>query len=93
MITWRGYGGWTGVASERNNVADARLAYDALKRSGVASEDIVIYGKSLRTGIAVRPRGQVPAAGLILDAPYTSTVDVAAERYPYFPVRLGMRDT
>lgn len=93
MITWRGYGGSTGSPSEKNNVADARLAYEALKRAGVAPADIVIYGESLGTGVAVQLATQVPAAGLILDAPYTSTVAVAAERYPYFPVRLGMRDT
>ena len=93
MITWRGYGGSTGSPSETHNVADAALAYDALRQSGVAAKDIVVYGESLGTGVAVQLATAKPAAGLILDAPYTSTVDVAAARYPFFPVRLAMRDT
>ena len=92
-ITWRGYGGSTGTPSEEHNVADAHLAYDALRRSGVAPEDIVIYGESLGTGVAVQLATKVDAVGLVLDAPYTSTADVAQERYPFFPVRLGMHDT
>ena len=33
-----------------------------------------------------------PAAGLILEAPYTSIVDVAAGAYPFLPVRLLVTD-
>jgi uncharacterized protein len=93
MITWRGYGGSTGAPSEAHNVADGMLAYEALRKTGVAVNDVVLYGESLGTGIAVQLAARVLAAGVILDAPFTSTVDVAAERYPYFPVRLAMRDT
>lgn len=93
MITWRGYGGSTGSPSEANNVADAAMAYDAVRSAGLSDKDIVLYGESLGTGVAVQLAARVQAAGLILDAPYTSTVDVAAARYPFFPVRLAMRDT
>jgi len=93
MITWRGYGGSTGTPSEAGNVADGRAAFDALRQAGVSASDIVIYGESLGTGVAVQVATGRPAAGLILDAPFTSTADVAAERYPIFPVRLAMRDT
>ncbi len=95
MMTWRGYGGSTGAPSEANNVADARLAYDALRKTGVEPRDIILYGESLGTGVAVQlaTQKEAVAAGLILDAPYTSTVDVAADRYPFFPVRMAMRDT
>ena len=93
MMTWRGYGGSTGSPSEANNVADARVAYEALRKAGVGPREIVLYGESLGTGVAVQLATGADAAGLILDAPYTSTVDVAADRYPFFPVRLAMRDT
>lgn len=93
MITWRGYGGSTGTPSEAHNVADAGVAYQALRATGVQARDIVLYGESLGTGVAVQLATRVPAAGLILDAPYTSTADVAAERFPWFAVRLAMRDT
>lgn len=93
MMTWRGYGGSTGAPSEKNNVADAHLAYDTLRNAGVEPRDVFLYGESLGTGVAVQLATGRDAAGLILDAPYTSTVDVAADRYPAFPVRLAMRDT
>ena len=35
-----------------------------------------LYGESLGTGIAARIAAELPSAGLILDAPYTSIVDV-----------------
>lgn len=87
MLSYRGYSGSTGAPTERANVADAKLAYEALVADGVAPEDIILYGESLGSGIAVQLAAEMPVAGLILDAPYTSIVDVAVGAYPYFPVR------
>ena len=87
MMTYRGYGGGTGSPSETANVADARLAYGALVQEGVDPASIILYGESLGTGVAVRLATERPAAGLILDAPYTSIVEIAAQAYSYLPVR------
>ena len=87
MISWRGYSGSSGSPSEANNVADAQLAYDTLRAQGVRSEDIVVYGESLGSGVAIQLAGERPVAALVLDAPYTSIVDVALLTYPYLPVR------
>lgn len=92
MMTYRGYGGGTGSPTEVNNVADARLAYGALLLEGVAPGSVILYGESLGTGIATRIAVERQAAGLILDAPYTSIVDVAAQAYPFLPVRLFLTD-
>lgn len=92
ILAYRGYSGSTGRPSEAANHRDARLAYDWLLAQGVAADRIVLYGESLGTGVAARLATHVPAAGLILDAPYTSLADVAALHYPWFPVRLFMRD-
>lgn len=87
MLSWRSYGGSTGKPTEANNVADARLAYDALVASGVRAEDIVVYGESLGSGVAIQLVAERKVAALVLDAPYTSIVDVALLSYPYLPVR------
>jgi uncharacterized protein len=87
IMSYRGYSGSTGHPSERANVADAKLAYDALIAEGVAPEDILLYGESLGSGVAVQVAAAKPVGGVILDAPYTSIVDVAAGAYPFFPVR------
>lgn len=92
MMTYRGFGGSTGRPSERANVADALAAYDLLAGDGIKGEDIIVYGESLGSGVAVQVAAKRKVAGLILDAPYTSTVDVAEIFYPLLPSRLLMRD-
>lgn len=92
MMTYRGFGGSTGSPSERANIADAFLAYDTLVAQGVQPEDIIVYGESLGSGIAVQLAAQRPVGGIILDAPYTSLVDIAASVYPYLPTRWLMTD-
>jgi fermentation-respiration switch protein FrsA (DUF1100 family) len=92
MMTYRGFGGSTGSPSERANVADANLAYDALVASGVPPSDIIIYGESLGTNVAVQVATKQRAAGLILDAPYTSMIDLARVHYPQIPLRWLMTD-
>ena len=92
MMTYRGYGGGTGSPTETANVADARLAYGALLLEGVEPASIILYGESLGSGIAVRIATERPVGGVVLDAPYTSIVDVAAQAYPFLPVRLLLAD-
>lgn len=92
MMTYRGYGGSTGWPSEAANVADAKRAYDTLVARDVAPEDIILYGESIGTGVAVQVAAEKPVAGIVLDAPYTSVLDVAVMFYPYLPVRTFLRD-
>ena len=42
--------------------------------------------------IAVGLAAERPVAGLVLEAPYTSAVELAAEMFPVLPVRLLMKD-
>jgi uncharacterized protein len=88
IMAYRGYSGSTGSPTETANVADAKLAFDTLVRDGVKPADIILYGESLGTGVAVQVALEKPAAGIILDSPYTAVVDRAAELYPWLPVRL-----
>jgi len=87
MLSWRSYGGSTGRPTESNNIADAILAFDVLVASGVKPEELVVYGESLGSGVAIQLAGKRPVGAVVLDAPYTSIVDVAVLSYPYLPVR------
>lgn len=87
FMSYRGYGGSSGIPSERANVADAKLAYDTLIEDGLSPEEIVVYGESLGSGVAVQLAADNEVGGVVLDAPYTTIVDVAALAYPYLPVR------
>jgi fermentation-respiration switch protein FrsA (DUF1100 family) len=92
MMAYRGYAGSTGYPTEANNVADARLAYGALVQEGVSPESIIVYGESLGTNLATRVASEKVSAGLILEAPYTSVLDIALTDYPFLPVRLLLSD-
>jgi fermentation-respiration switch protein FrsA (DUF1100 family) len=87
MLSYRGYGGSGGKPTEINNVRDAGLAYQWLVEQGVAPDDIVLYGESLGSGVAVQLAEKVPVGGVVLDAPYTSIAEVGARIYPFLPVR------
>jgi uncharacterized protein len=92
MMSYRSFSGSTGSPSERANVADAQLAFDTLVASGTKANDIIVYGESLGSGVATQVAAARPVGGIILDAPYTSTVDVGAATYWFLPVRLLMSD-
>jgi fermentation-respiration switch protein FrsA (DUF1100 family) len=87
MMAYRGYAGSEGRPSEDNNVADALAAHAALIARGVDAKQIVVYGESLGTHMATRVALERRSGALILDAPYTSIVDVAARRFFFLPVR------
>lgn len=92
MMTYRGFGGSSGSPSEAANVGDAKMAYDALVANGVDADDVIVYGESLGSSVATQVAAEKRVGGLILDAPYTSTVDLAALHYPQLPFRWLMRD-
>ncbi len=91
MVSYRGYSGSTGVPTEAGLREDARAAYAWLTER-VAPQRVVLYGESLGSGVAVRLASEQPVAGLILDAPFTSTADIAKLTYWFVPVDLLMRD-
>jgi fermentation-respiration switch protein FrsA (DUF1100 family) len=91
MVSYRGYSGSTGSPTETGLHTDARTAYDWVRQSYEAAR-LVAYGESLGAGVAVRLASEQPLAGLILNAPYTSTADVASLTYWYVPVSWLMLD-
>ncbi len=90
-LSYRGYAGSSGMPSEQGLLYDAAAAY-AFTAARYAAERIVAWGFSLGTGVAVAIASEHRVGKLILEAPYTSTVDVAASSFWFVPVRLLMRD-
>jgi fermentation-respiration switch protein FrsA (DUF1100 family) len=90
-LSYRGYAGSSGRPSERGLLQDAAAAY-AFTTARYSADKIVTWGFSLGTGVAVALASEQPIGRLILEAPYTSTVDVAASSFWFVPVRLLMRD-
>src|SRR6195256_3531230 len=90
-LSYRGYAGSSGQPSERGLLQDAAAAY-AFTTARYSADSIVVWGFSLGTGVAVALAAAQPGGKLILEAPYTSTADVAASLFWFMPVRLVMRD-
>jgi fermentation-respiration switch protein FrsA (DUF1100 family) len=90
-IDYRGYGGSTGSPSEAGLLIDAKAAYGFAAERYPAAR-IAVWGESLGTGVAVALAAERPAGRLVLEAPFTSAVDLAARRYPFVPVRWLMKD-
>ncbi len=90
-LCFRGFSGSTGTPSEPGLIRDATSAY-AWLRARMSAQSIVLYGESLGTGVAVALAGQVEVKAVVLDAPYTSTADVAQSQYPFLPVHWLMHD-
>ena len=92
MLEWRGYGGNPGAPSEAGFVSDAKGAMAHLARLGFGPGQVVLYGESIGTGVAVRIASEQPVAALVLESPYTSVADLARQRMPFVPVGLLLRD-
>jgi uncharacterized protein len=89
-LSYRGYGGSTGRPTEAGLIEDARAAY--AYAAARYPQRIAVWGESLGSGVAVALAAEKPVTRVILDAPYTSTVAVAAAIYWYIPVRHLMKD-
>jgi uncharacterized protein len=90
-LSYRGYAGSSGYPSERGILQDAAAAY-AFTTARYTAERVVVWGFSLGTGVAVALASEQPIGKLILEAPYTSTADIAGAAFPLVPVRWLMRD-
>lgn len=92
IIDYRGYGRSEGRPDEAGTYRDADAAWRWLRHSReVASRDIVILGRSLGGPIAAHLAARTRPAGLILESTFTSLPDLAADHYPWMPVRLLTR--
>jgi fermentation-respiration switch protein FrsA (DUF1100 family) len=90
-LEYRGYAGSSGSPSEAGLMADGEAAY-AFAAARYPGKQIVLWGESLGTSLAVALGAEKPVGRVILEAPFTSAVAVASLRYWYLPVRLLMKD-
>lgn len=88
MPSYRSYSGSSGMPNQAWLISDGIFAYDNLRKKGVQASDIIVYGESLGTGVAIPVAGNRNIAALVLEAPYTSITDVIKLRfkqYRFFP--------
>src|SRR5690606_9244548 len=89
MLDYRGYGKSTGkIRSERELHADVRAAYLSVAGE-YAGRPIVLYGRSLGSGLATRLASELGTDLLVLVSPYTSLRELGRELFPWVPPFLG----
>lgn len=90
---YRGFGGLDGVPSEAGLDSDARASYDYVReRLHADPRRIVIYGWSLGSAVAVDLAAHVDEGAVILEGAPASIVAIGQRRYPFFPIRLLIRN-
>jgi fermentation-respiration switch protein FrsA (DUF1100 family) len=91
-LSYRGYGGSSGRPTEKGLIDDALAAY-AFAEARYPASRLALWGESLGTGVAVALAAQKLVGRIVLESPFTSIADIAAQIYWFFPVRLLIKDS
>jgi pimeloyl-ACP methyl ester carboxylesterase len=92
LVDYRGYGASSGRPSEKALVADAIQLFDHVAGlPGVEPKRIIVFGRSLGSGVAVQLAAARPVRALVLVAPFDSLAALAKRYYWYLPVDWMLR--
>jgi pimeloyl-ACP methyl ester carboxylesterase len=85
MIDYPGFGKSTGAFTEQQ-LYDWALVFYTLARAHYSKDSIIIYGRSMGTGIAAQLATKRDCKTLILEAPYYSIPSIFSSWLPVYPV-------
>ncbi len=92
-LDYRGYGRSEGSPSEQGVYMDARATIEyASKELSIKPEQMIAYGESLGTGVAVQMATEYPFQGIVLQSPFTSILQLGKDAYPWLPVEILQLD-
>ena len=92
IFAYRGFSGNEGKPSERGLYKDARAVKYFLNLQNIPDKNILLYGESLGTAVAIDLAKDHSFSGIILESPFTSMVTLAKKYYPYLPVSILLKD-
>lgn len=87
ILDYREFGKSTGELTEAALYDDALLMYK-MARARFEPSQIILYGKSIGTGVAAQLASVRDCKRLILETPYYNLADVAGSTAPIYPVSL-----
>ena len=88
IFDYRGYGASEGRPSEKGLYRDAMAAWRYLtEKRAIPGDEIILFGRSLGGAVAAYLAAEHAAMGVVLESTFTSVPDLAAELYPWLPVR------
>lgn len=86
LMNYRGYGESGGRPSAAHLIDDATAVVDGFRSRFGQDRPVVLFGRSLGTGIAALAARARGIDGLILLSPYRSIEHIAKRRFPFAPV-------
>jgi len=93
LVSWRGFSGNQGKPTEKNLYIDGESTIEwIIKNTEYNVKDLVIYGESLGTGVAVELGTRYKFLSIVLEAPFTSISDLAKSRYKIYPTTGLVKD-
>lgn len=90
LVDYRGFGKSTGKRSEEEMLDDMQFVYQTLAAQ-YTEDHLIVYGRSLGSGFAVKVASDNSPRYLILDAPYYNFLQVVERFLPMLPVRYVLR--
>lgn len=92
VFDYRGFGESQGKTTEPGTYADIEGAWNYLiYQRGIKPYEIIVLGRSLGGAIAAWLVQKYTPKALILESTFTSAYDVAAQSYPFLPLKLFMK--
>jgi len=93
LVSWRGFSGNKGKPTEENLYKDGEAVLKYLsKYSNFSKDQIVVYGESLGSGVAIELATRYDFLSVVLEAPFTSISDIAKKRYKIYPTKYLVKD-
>ena len=88
LHAYRGFSGNKGNPTEKSIYSDAKFVVDWVKKNIQINENnIILYGESLGTAVAIELGQCKKFKAIILEAPFTSISKLAQKMYPIYPVK------
>lgn len=84
IIDYRSYGKSTGEMTKAGTIQDIQYVYDEIRKE-YAEDEIILFGRSLGSGMAAYLAAQNQPRQLIMESPYYSLRDVASKLVPFVP--------
>lgn len=92
ILAYRGFSGNEGQPTEQGLYDDAKSALEWIKIKGVKEKNLILYGESLGTAVTIEVAQNKNLAGIILESPFTSMVELAQKYYPFLPAKFLLKD-
>lgn len=84
IFDYRGYGKSVGKLSQEALFSDSQYIYDKLRKE-YGEKKIILYGRSIGTGVAAYTASKNDPGMLLLESPYFSMKDIVRKFYPWLP--------